>query len=124
MDNFNEKIVIVDDMLINANIIKEQLEMNGFTQIEIFDDSVMAAKKILQMDNQPIIITDYSMPLKNGEQLIAEVKTHFPGIKAVIITSLKDESIISEIPYKVLDKNAECLLKELITWLHDGSNQN
>jgi DNA-binding NtrC family response regulator len=117
MASKNEEIVVIDDMFVIAEMVKEHLEIKGFTNVKTYADSTVAVSEILSRKDSPIIITDFRMPQKSGKEVIDEVKNQYPAVRAVIMTSTESESAIREIPYRVFKKDEKEFFEKLLTWI-------
>lgn len=86
-DLLNARILIVDDQQVNIELIKNVLEMEGFTQIMEVTDSREALQAINEFNPQ-LILLDLTMP-------------HISGLD--ILRSLKEQNLLKEtMPVMVL----------------------
>ena len=82
-------IVLVDDDYDLRQVLKESLQIEGYT-VNDFNDAA-AAIGWIQADTPPdLLITDLSMPNMTGDKLILEVKKLFPNLKIILISGLDD----------------------------------
>ena len=81
-----EQILIIDDEKFIVDISQEMLSGLGYT-VEIKTDPVDALKTFLsQPDKFGLIITDWTMPKMNGEELIREFKKIRPELPTILCT--------------------------------------
>lgn len=92
MDNLiakgHECILFVDDESYLADIGKEMLEDYGYV-VEAMTSSKAALESVEQHPDQfDLVITDYSMPKMDGEQLSREIRRINPGIPIIMCTGI------------------------------------
>ena len=94
-------LLIIEDEAVFRGCLKMYLE-NKFSIYEagLGED----AMKILSNDRIDIVMTDYSLPDINGDDLIEKIKSLYPHILVLCLTAYNDESIISSIKEKKVDK--------------------
>ena len=84
------KVMIADDQTILAEGIKSVLETSD--QIEVIalvSDGAEAIRKIAE--NKPdVVLLDIRMPNMNGVVATKEIKTRWPEIKVIILTTFDD----------------------------------
>ncbi len=89
------KILVVDDENDVRDIIRLQLEQNGFHVLEAVDGE--NAINILQsgdnLVNVGLILCDIRMPKVNGVETIEFLKKEAPGIPIVVITGYPDTEL-------------------------------
>jgi DNA-binding response OmpR family regulator len=78
-----KKILIVEDYLIIAVLVKEILEIEGF-EVEVASDGVEGLEKIMQ-NRYDVIISDFVIPQIKGSELYLEVKKLSPDLAKRII---------------------------------------
>lgn len=110
------KVMIADDQTILAEGIKSVLETSD--QIEVIalvSDGAEAIRKIAE--NKPdVVLLDIRMPNMNGVVATKEIKTRWPEIKVIILTTFDDsDDILNAINYGasgylLKDINAESLI--------------
>ncbi|MBS1314556.1 MAG: response regulator transcription factor, partial [Clostridia bacterium] len=88
------KVMIADDQTILAEGIKSVLETSD--QIEVIalvSDGAEAIRKIAE--NKPdVVLLDIRMPNMNGVVATKEIKTRWPEIKVIILTTFDDSDYI------------------------------
>lgn len=110
------KVMIADDQTILAEGIKSVLETSD--QIEVIalvSDGAEAIRKIAE--NKPdVVLLDIRMPNMNGVVATKEIKTRWPEIKVIILTTFDDSDYILNAinygasGYLLKDINAERLI--------------
>ncbi len=79
------KILVVDDEVTSAAIMKKVLEEDGHEVTTVTDGNV-ALEKVKQYDFD-VLVTDFNMPKMNGMQLTREVLELEPDIIVILITA-------------------------------------
>lgn len=89
-------IMIVDDTVDIANLLKDALQREGFSVYE-FDDPLKALEFFtLHQQEFYLIISDIRMPAMNGWDLVSKVKEINPNIKAFLMTAFEIDKVESE----------------------------
>jgi len=83
----NINLLLVDDSITIIERMKEILsEIKCVKSIDTATDGVEAYTKITQ--NQPhLVLLDINMPIKNGIELLKEIKQNFPMVKVIMVTN-------------------------------------
>jgi len=85
------KVLLVDDSISSRTDLKTMLnwEKHGF---EFAGEAGNGAEAIRRMREQApdLVITDMSMPVMNGVELIAYVREHFPQVKIIALSAYDD----------------------------------
>ncbi|HBH13104.1 MAG: Two-component response regulator SA14-24 [Clostridiales bacterium 38_11] len=85
----SEKILVVDDERPIANILKYNLEKEGFAVYTAFDGEEAINKAL---DVKPdLILLDIMLPLKNGFEVLKELRTQMT-IPVIMLTAKEEES--------------------------------
>ncbi|WP_049648732.1 response regulator [Yersinia mollaretii] len=79
----NLRVLVVDDLAANRQLLQQQLAFIGIEQVMSADNGA-EAWQILQHYSFDVVITDYNMPLMNGYELAAHIRSS-PAIKEMII---------------------------------------
>ncbi|MDN0123217.1 transporter substrate-binding domain-containing protein [Yersinia aleksiciae] len=79
----NLRILVVDDLPANRQLLQQQLAFIGIEQVMSAENGA-EAWQILQHYSFDVVITDYNMPLMNGYELAAHIRSS-PAIKEMII---------------------------------------
>lgn len=100
-ENKNVKILIVEDIIYNANLFINMLETFGFKNSTLASNGKIALKKIneaiLVDDPYEIMLLDLKMPEMNGYELIEQLeKKSIKNIHIVVITASIMESDVEK----------------------------
>ncbi len=107
-------ILIVDDNLVNLRLIERLLQKSGFLSVVACDDS-RKALDLCKQYNIEIVLLDLNMPHIHGEVLLPEIKSRFPDIHVIVVTSLKETRTIVECMKKgAFDYVVKPLEKEIL----------
>ena len=80
------KILIAEDDLFLKKIMRNRLEEEGFT-VDVATDGDEAIKK-LKANHYSLILLDLVMPIKNGFQVLAELKAMNNQIPVLVFSNL------------------------------------
>lgn len=80
------KVLIVDDNEVLSGLIKEILEMEKIYHVKTAEDGEEGYMAFLRF-NPDIILTDIEMPVKNGLEMIRDIRIHNPGIKTIYMSA-------------------------------------
>ncbi|MFT4667124.1 MAG: polysaccharide export outer membrane protein [Cryomorphaceae bacterium] len=86
--NSTEKIFIVDDDQLMANIYAQQLKNLGCEDIQIFDNGQDCLNALI--DDPTIILLDHQMENLTGMEVLKKVKRFDPNIYVVFISGQED----------------------------------
>lgn len=114
------KVMIADDQTILAEGIKSVLETSDQIQVTaIAENGAEALEKIAE--NKPdVILLDIRMPKMNGVVTTKEIKTRWPEIKVIILTTFDDSDYILNAlnygasGYLLKDINADSLIGAVV----------
>jgi DNA-binding response OmpR family regulator len=70
-----QKILVIDDEFDNALIIKMPLNARGYTNVDVFTDSITALNNF-QADYYGLIVIDVRISCMNGFELYKKIKEH------------------------------------------------
>ena len=94
---FNSTILVVDDNIDIANIIKNALEKDGYN-VNVFEDPLLALEYFKSNPKETsAVISDVRMPGMNGVELLANIKKTEPKVKAMLMTAFDAENIKPEL---------------------------
>lgn len=94
-NNSSHKVLVVDDSVTARRYIRSLLERQYLTVVEACNGA-QALEVINEKNDITLVITDYSMPERDGASLIKELrKTHRPGQLAAIGLSASDEAALT-----------------------------
>lgn len=106
-EQHNQKILIVDDEESLAEMLADILELYGY-ECTTYSSSKDALTKFKQSpDKFDLILSDQTMPVMTGLEMIKEMRKIRPGIPAIIATGFSDsidESIAKEFDIELLRK--------------------
>ncbi len=111
------KIIVVDDDSIVLSTLKMLLDIEGFSNVNYFQQPEKALEYI--KENVPeLVLSDFLMPDMNGIDFLSEVKKMYPDISTILLTGYADkENAIKAINtvgiYKYIEKpwdNSDLLL--------------
>lgn len=104
----NGKILIVDDEKIVTSAFKTLLKVEGFSDVNCFNNPEEAVQFL--KENEPdIIISDFLMPQMNGLEFLTRAKEIYPEVSMILLTGYADKEnaikAINEIGlYKYIEK--------------------
>jgi signal transduction histidine kinase len=82
------KILIVEDSPIQKELLKRTLARNGF-EVILAEDGRLGLQSVI--DNKPsLVISDITMPHKNGYEMCAEIKQSYSHIPVILLSQLSD----------------------------------
>jgi DNA-binding response OmpR family regulator len=81
-----KKLLIIEDEVKVANIIKQGFEENGFTAEVAYDGSI--GLKMLKNNRADAIILDVNLPVMNGYEVAAKIRESNPTIPILMLTAL------------------------------------
>lgn len=84
-ENWPTSILVVEDDPNLSNLMRDALIMLGTTPS--LAKNGKEAIEILSSNVFPLVFTDMNMPIVNGMQLIAHIKTHYPETDVVAMTA-------------------------------------
>jgi CheY-like chemotaxis protein len=83
------KILIVDDESMIRDAMKHLLEHCG-CEVEAFDNGQAVLARLAQ-SKFDVVMTDFSMPSMQGDQLAARIREQWPDQRIVMVTALVEE---------------------------------
>ena len=101
-------IVIVDDDVLVTKALGILLKLEGFKNVELFNNPFLAVDYI--KENKPsLVISDFLMPEMNGIDFLLEVKKLYNDISLILLTGYADKEnairAINEVGlYKYIEK--------------------
>lgn len=96
-----KKALVVDDDLVTLKLIELILTRNGY-EYSGFENPKEALKKFFST-NYDVVISDYYMPLMNGDKLLEEIRIKDKFIPFIILTSNKNLDTAVELIKKGAD---------------------
>ena len=85
------KVVVVDDDLAVLSSLQFLLELEGFDVVSFKSGPELLSQPALP--NRGCFIIDYSMPLMNGLELLAELRARRSTLPVILMTGRADRSI-------------------------------
>ena len=82
------KILVVDDSELARTMIADILGSEGHDVIQAADGT--QAVGLLDTEAFDAVFTDFHMPGMMGDELVAAIKTRFPALPVVVVTSYYD----------------------------------
>jgi len=79
------RVLIVDDNEALTTLMKEILETEGSYHVETAENGEEGYLAFLHF-KPDIILTDIEMPVKNGIEMVREIRAHSPDIKTVYMS--------------------------------------
>ncbi|HMV43392.1 MAG TPA: HDOD domain-containing protein [Leptospiraceae bacterium] len=90
-------VFISDDSISERKLIQQFLKSADFKVIGEAEGGEETIHKIKELNGQvDILCVDYSMPEKNGGQVIEEIRTFFPKLIIILITAFSEKEIVEE----------------------------
>jgi CheY-like chemotaxis protein len=101
---WDERLLVVDDDQTVADVVTAVIEDEG--SVETASNGMEALKKI-ESGYYAAIVSDFSMPLMNGMELLQRAEERFPGIRARFLFFTSDQDSVAHFR----DKGVRALLK-------------
>ncbi|MBS1503380.1 MAG: response regulator, partial [Bacteroidetes bacterium] len=119
----NKKILVVDDNATNCSIMVSQLKQWKF--VPLVARSGKEALQILSANRDiALVVSDMNMPGMDGVQLAKNIRSRFPGIHIILLSSVGNEQSRAEAHLfnVILNKPAKhhLLYKHIVDQLKDG----
>ncbi|MBU0527326.1 response regulator [Candidatus Micrarchaeota archaeon] len=86
------RVLVVDDEDTLRRTTALLVKTSGHTPIEARNG--LDAIKVLEKEKVDMIITDFNMPLMDGEELIIRIKKMDPSIPIAVVTATEDRDVI------------------------------
>ncbi len=83
-----QRILIVDDEAGVRQVLTIHLEYHGFETLQACDGQ--DALTLLENESVNLVITDVMMPVKDGLELLGELKTRCPQLPVIIVTGMPE----------------------------------
>ncbi len=90
------KVVIVDDHPMVLEGMRSMLAQINFVDIAGTASNAFEAVELIKGALPNIVITDINMPEISGIELTAKIKTEFPNVKVIAMSTFKERSYISQ----------------------------
>lgn len=108
--SIDNRIIIVDDDNIVTKALKMLLEIEGFSNVNFFNNPQEALEFIKNEQNKPdLLISDFLMPKMNGIEFLTEAKNIYEDLTMILLTGYADKEnaikAINEVGiYRYLEK--------------------
>ena len=79
------KVLIVDDDEALTDLIKEMIDRMGIFRVKTAANGEEGYEVFFHF-KPDIILTDIQMPVKNGLEMVRDIRNHDPGIKTIYMT--------------------------------------
>lgn len=104
----DSRIILVDDEKMVTSAFKTLLKVEGYTNVECFNNPKMALE-FIRTNAPDIIVSDFIMPEMNGLEFLLEAKKLYPEVSMIMLTGYADKEnairAINEIGlYKYIEK--------------------
>ncbi|WPX08585.1 response regulator transcription factor [Anaerocellum danielii] len=87
------KVLIVDDDVLILDGLKVILELEGFDVVGVARNAKQAYE-ICASEKPDVVLMDIRMPVEDGISGTKNIKSEFPEIKVIILTTFKDDEFI------------------------------
>lgn len=81
-----KKVLVVDDMEMNVNLVKSFLTILGFDVLTASDG--MAGLEVLKANPVDLVFSDVEMPNMNGFEFLRNIKKTNPSLPVIMLTTL------------------------------------
>mgnify|MGYP001381496346 CR=1 FL=1 len=119
------KVLIVDDHPMVLEGMRSMLTQISFVEIAGTAANAYKAVELIKLSLPQIVITDINMPEISGIELALKIKTEFPQVKIIAMSTFKERSYISQMiqngasGYLVKSASKE-EIEEAILSVHEG----
>jgi len=119
------RIIVVDDHPMVLEGMRGMLSQIGFVELAGLAANAYEAMTILKASAADIVITDIHKPAISGIELAAKIRTEFPKVKIIAMSTFKERSYISQMiqngasGYLVKSASRE-EIEEAILSVHEG----
>lgn len=97
-----EKVFVVDDDQMVANLYARKLQKLGFEKVSIYDDGLECINALVQ--EPKIIFLDHNMQNLNGIEVLTKIKRFDPNIYVIMISGQNDmETAVNSLKFGAFD---------------------
>lgn len=113
------RIVLADDHLLFRSMLEEMLKRDEDLEVVASCADGNAALESCQKQQPDLVILDIGMPEKGGIEALREIKSRYPQMKAVMLTTFEDDANIKAAirlgadGYLIKDMKPEILIMSL-----------
>lgn len=90
----NRKILVIEDNPMVVKSLEFKLKKDGY-EVVVAEDG-RTAMKLLSEDHFDLILTDLMLPFISGNEIIEFIKTEYPNIPVIVLSTSTQEDIITE----------------------------
>ena len=94
------RILVVDDEPLNRELLRDLLELNGYTVLEATDG--LSALKMVDSGTCDVILLDVRMPGISGYTCVAALRRLQPGLACAVMSGLDAGEVSEVLPDGVL----------------------
>jgi CheY-like chemotaxis protein len=80
------RVLIVDDNEALTGLLKEMLETEGIYRVKTAENGEDGYVAFLHF-KPDVILTDIEMPVKNGLEMVKDIRAHNPGIRTIYMSA-------------------------------------
>lgn len=85
----NKQVLVVEDHAMILEFVRDLLEANGHDVVTATNGREGIERMTGKID---LVVTDWHMPEKNGEDVLHHLRNTLPGVPAMIISATWDEA--------------------------------
>ncbi|PHQ28767.1 MAG: response regulator [Leeuwenhoekiella sp.] len=90
----NRKILVIEDNPMVVKSLEFKLKKDGYDVVVAEDGRT--AMKLLSEGHFDLILTDLMLPFISGNEIIEFIKTEYPNIPVIVLSTSTQEDIITE----------------------------
>jgi DNA-binding NarL/FixJ family response regulator len=90
------KVVIADDQILLRDSMKTIINMDESLEVVAAAANGLEAVNLVEMYHPQVVLMDIRMPVMDGVESIKIIKTKFPEVKVIMLTTFNDEKYIIE----------------------------
>ncbi len=111
------EIIIVEDEETIREMIRDVLQISGFTRIISFENPFEAREAILEKHQTAILVADFQMPDMTGIELLDDLSARLPGLGGTVVTADPGAAMSASSKYPVIDKGSRTFVSDLVNRL-------
>lgn len=86
-------IVIVEDNILTATVVKKRLELNGYTDVKHFDNGMDCLLQVYEDRTPDVVIMDYHLGLVNGVEILQKIRAYKPDLRVILMSGAEDINV-------------------------------
>lgn len=90
------KVILADDQILLRDSIKTIINMDESLEVVATAANGLEAIKLVEMYRPQVVLMDIRMPEMDGVESIKVIKSKFPDVKVIMLTTFNDEEYIIE----------------------------